>query len=367
MAIGDAAVQALAFEHLHPTEPGLEVRAVEPHLQPLADQARGHAVERALGTEHTELAHPRIELLEVSGAPLGQGLEARAFGFPGACEPLIEPSYGLGDELAVGLQVGELAAATQQQALIEGALQATLARFDGAILVALARVVAARAQPVVGAQLTIACGELLVLSKVVERRRQTVGAVFFGHAAGHPQCILQPASERLEALATEHHARMAPAAVRKGELVEPVGQRAPGHTHPERVGDREVRQPQPSGWVRLGEEDLALGTVLGTPLAHTALQGAQHRLVDTHRVAPLQLLEKRHRHEPRCALEHRHHLGVPDLRQRVGAGAPVARWPLRGQHQARFDAPCAAHADTRLGRGGLLGVLATQFLVLGHL
>jgi superfamily II DNA or RNA helicase len=184
-------LQPLALEDLHPAEPGFQVRAVEAHLQPMTGQTRGHAVERALGAEHAELAYPRVELLEVNRAPLGQGLQAGALDFPGPGAARVEPPNGLGEELLVGRQVGELARAAQQQPLIEGALEAALTRLNGAVLVALARVVAAGAHSVVHAQFSVAPGQLFLLGQVVKRRRQAVGAVFFGHPAGHPQCLLQ--------------------------------------------------------------------------------------------------------------------------------------------------------------------------------
>jgi hypothetical protein len=75
---------------------------------------------------------------------------------------------------------------------------------------------------VVLAQRLVADGQFLALGQVVERRRQAVGAVFLRHATGHPQCVLQPCGQALEALAAQHHPCVAPAAVRQRELVQPV-------------------------------------------------------------------------------------------------------------------------------------------------
>ena len=177
VAVGRAGVQPLALEDLHAAQPGVQVGAVQPHLQALAGQPRGHAVQHALGAEHAELADPCVDLLEVGRAARRQRLQAGALGLPGPGAAGVEPAHGLGHELLVGRQVVELATAAQQQALVQAALQAALARLDGAVLVADAGVVARGAHAVVLAQGLVAHGQLLALGQVVERRRQAVGAV----------------------------------------------------------------------------------------------------------------------------------------------------------------------------------------------
>ena len=180
------------------------------------------------------------------------------------------------DQRLVRRALVEAARAAQAQRLVERRLQRVVARFDRAVLVRLARVAAARAHAVVLAQRGVAARELFFFGQVVERRRQAVGAVLLGHAAQAPQRRLQPAGQSEEALAAFEHRRMAPARVRERELVEPVRERDAGDNYPELVADGEVRQPEPARRVLLREEDLALGAVHGAPLAHPALQRAQH-------------------------------------------------------------------------------------------
>jgi hypothetical protein len=152
---------------------------------------------------------------------------------------------------------------------------------DGTVLVADAGVVARGAQAVVFAQGVVPLGQLFALGQVVERCRQAVGTVLFGHTTSHPQRILHAVSQRLEALAAEHHADVAPAAVGQGELVQPVRERQATQADVELVGHREVRQSQTAGRVRLGEVDLALAAVLGAPLANPALQGCRVRRTES--------------------------------------------------------------------------------------
>ncbi|MDE2465260.1 MAG: hypothetical protein KGO02_16325, partial [Alphaproteobacteria bacterium] len=106
-AVGGTGMQSLALEDLHAAQPGVQVGAVQPDLQPVSGQSRGNAVEHALGREHAELADPCIDLLEVARAAHRQRLQAGALGFPRSCAADIEPTHGLGDELLVGRQVDQ--------------------------------------------------------------------------------------------------------------------------------------------------------------------------------------------------------------------------------------------------------------------
>jgi hypothetical protein len=53
----------------------------------------------------------------------------------------------------------------------------------------------------------------------------------------------------------------------------------------------------------LREEDLALVAVLGSPLPHSTLQGAQHRLAEAFGMAALKFLENCHGHQRRRRAE----------------------------------------------------------------
>lgn len=112
-----------------------------------------------------------------------------------------------------------------------------MARFDRAVLLRLTRVAAARAHVVVLAQRGVAACEFFLLGQVVERRRQTVGTVFLGHAAQAPQCRLQPGGQCNEALAALEHDRVAPARVSERELVDPVRKGDAGDDDLELVAD----------------------------------------------------------------------------------------------------------------------------------
>jgi hypothetical protein len=109
----DAAAQPLALEHLHATQPGFEVRAVQPDLQPMADQPGRHAVVGGLDTDQAELADPRVDLFEVHRPSSRQGPKAGTLDFPGPSTTRVQSPHGICDELTVALEVRELTCAAQ--------------------------------------------------------------------------------------------------------------------------------------------------------------------------------------------------------------------------------------------------------------
>lgn len=110
------------------------------------------------------------------------------------------------------------------------------------------------------------------------------------------------------------------------ELVLPTRKRHTAQANIEFIGYSEVRQPEPTGWERLREVDLALAAMSGAPLADPPLQRAQHRFGKPFRVAPLQRLKHLHSHQCRHSLEHWNHFSIPHRCQWGSADASVAQW-----------------------------------------
>ena len=74
--------------------------------------------------------------------------------------------------------------AAQQQCLVQRFLQIPMRRLNTAILMAFAAIVARARHAIVLEQRRVAAGEVLLLLQILERRRQTVGAVLARHATG---------------------------------------------------------------------------------------------------------------------------------------------------------------------------------------
>ena len=87
-----------------------------------------------------------------------------------------------------------------------------------------AAIVARRRHAVMGAQLLVAPGEVLLCLpiEVAERRRQAVAAVLLRYAAQRPQRVLQAFRERHKTLAAEHNMGMLEARECQPEVIEPV-------------------------------------------------------------------------------------------------------------------------------------------------
>ena len=154
-------------------------------------------------------------------------MSAAALDLDALAVPGVAPPDHLVDEATIGSEILELARAAQQELVAKRVLEVTMGTLDRAVLVRDAAIVARRRHAVMGAQLLVAAGEVLlgVTIEIAERRRQAVAAVLFRHAAERPQRVLQAFGERHETLAAEHHMGMLEARERQPEVVEPMIER----------------------------------------------------------------------------------------------------------------------------------------------
>ena len=121
--------------------------------------------------------------------------------------------------------------------------------------------------------------------------------MLLGHSAQLPQRVLQPARQRLEAFAAEHHFDVAPSRVCERELIQPVWQRPSLNQHAESRAVGEITQAESTWRMRLREIDLVLSSVRRPPLPQPPLQRAQQRWRHLDRIAPLQFFQDRYRVE----------------------------------------------------------------------
>jgi hypothetical protein len=131
---------------------------------------------------------------------------------------------------------------------------------------------------------------------------------------------------------------MLPAAVGQDEVVEPMGQGLAGDGDGEfrRIG--EVGQRHPAGLGHLAEDDVALRTVQGAPVAHPPLQGPPHAVVrEGVRVGHLQVAQQGVGLHRRVVLQDRQQQRLPDRGQRVGDGAAALGQALGWQAGIGLD------------------------------
>lgn len=144
-------------------EPGLDAVIVDMDAQPLADEAGRSAVEDLVDEEAASASDPGKDLGEI-GRPLRrQRAQGGDLGAQGLLAAAISPGDELVDEAAEVIDGGEVAAAAQDQRLIEGGFEMAVMRFDRAVLVGLAAIVAAGDQTVVATEGLVAPGDVLGL------------------------------------------------------------------------------------------------------------------------------------------------------------------------------------------------------------
>ena len=130
---------------------------------------------------------------------------------------------------------------TQQERLIDGVLEAALTRFDGAILVGFAEVVAAGSQTIVFAQVGVAPRQFFLFGQVVEGGREAVGPMFLGDASQRPQGVLHALGQCREAFAAAYDFGVTPAGIGERKLVQPMREGFSGDRDAQTVTDGEIR------------------------------------------------------------------------------------------------------------------------------
>jgi hypothetical protein len=170
--------------------------------------------------------------------------------------------------------IGEVAGAAQDQRLVERSLEVAVVGLHCPVLVRLAGIATARGHSVVGAELFVAAGHVLLRLgvEVAIGRGEAVGAMLARDAAEGPERVLEVLGQRGEALAAEHEGGVLPATVGHHEVEHPVRERRTVYGDAElgRVG--EVRERHAARLGRLAEDHVARRPVQRAPVAHPPLQ-----------------------------------------------------------------------------------------------
>ena len=274
----------------------------------------------------------------------------------------LRPADDLVDEAAVGVEVGELPAAAQQQLVTKHALQVAVRALDRAVLVREPRVFAGGHHAVVGDEgvVTLRQVRLRVAVEIAERRRQAVAPVQLGHPAERPERILQALRERDIALPAEHDVRMLEAGEGEPEVIEPVLEPGAGDGDAELRDVGEIGEAHAPRRMLLREHHVLLGTVQRAPLPDATLDRPPHALGELGMTAA-HLLEHGNGAQLRRGLEQRHDLGPPEMGDRIRPAACARRLLLRRQPRigerpiaGRTGEPALRRSDGRaLGLTGL--------------
>jgi hypothetical protein len=136
--------------------------------------------------------------LRFDGASRGQRPESCNLGANRVLPPSVTTGNQFVDEAAPFAEIGKVAGAPRDQGLVERNLQVVVVSLDRPVLMGLARIVAAREHAVMGAEGLVAPGDIGrgIGIEVPAGRREAVGAMFAGHAAEGPECVLQIRCQR---------------------------------------------------------------------------------------------------------------------------------------------------------------------------
>jgi hypothetical protein len=257
-------------------------------------------------------------LLVVGGPPIRKILEFGTLDIDALGIARIPAPDNLVDEAAIGGEIIEVGRPPHQQRVLDRALEMTVRSFDGAVLMGEPTIVARWRHPIMGTQVLIAGGQILLglPVEIVEGGREAVGSMFPRRAAERPQGVLHPLRQGDEALAAEHDMGVLEAGIGEPEVIEPVIERRPRHRDADVAHVGEVRQSGPAGLVDLPKDDFLLFPIDGAPGADPPLQGPPDPRPEFG-MASEHLLENGDGSKAGSGLQHRHDLRLEEIAQRV--------------------------------------------------
>ena len=279
-------------------------------------------------------------------------------GFP----PPVTTGDQLIDEAAPAGKLGEVARSAQDQGLVERDLQVVVVSLDGAVLMRLAGIVAAREHAVMGTEGLVALGDIGrgIGIEVPVSRREAVGAMFAGHPTEGPERVLEVLRQRREALPAEDHGGVLPTAVGQNEVIKAMLERLSRDRHAQLIGIGEVRQGHAARLGYLPEDHIAFRPVHGPPITDAPLQRAAHAVIRKGlRIAHLKVPQQGHGLNGRIALEDRQQHRFPHRLERVGHGAAPGGLSLRREAWIGVDTTGGAFAEPCTRGSSTLAMMKT--------
>jgi hypothetical protein len=272
--------------------PDLDAIGEQPGLDPFADQPAVDRIGVALDVDQAAGVDAAADLQATVDPRIGQFPEpgqllGEAIATPGVAglHHVLQEGHVLG-------AAGEVAAAAQEQRLVDGGLEVPVRRLGIAVLMRLPDVDPLARHAVVGEQVPIPRLKLACHRQVVHGRSQAVAAVPPRHAAQFPERRLQPVGERLERLRRTNTHRL-PVGVGQHEVVHQVIERLPRDRDAQIVHAGEVRRREVPGLMHLAEHDRAVRPGQRPPLPHPPLEGSSVRIEELPRMFPPQPVEQR--------------------------------------------------------------------------
>jgi hypothetical protein len=306
--------------------PDLDAVGKESCFDFLVDEPAVHRVDVAVNVNQAAAIDAAPHLQTRRQPRFGQVLECGHLLGEAILSTRVPGRHDLLKERHILVAAGELAAAAEQQRLIDGSLEMPVRRLGVAVLVRLPRVDPLARHAVVRQQVAIPRLKFPRRREVIDGGSQAVAAVPSRHTAEFPEGVLQAVGERLERLRGTQSHRF-PVRVGEHEVVDHVIERLAGNRDVQRVHVREVGGREIAGVVDLAEHDGLARPVDRAPLPHAALEGAAMRIEELARVFATQPVEERLGEQPRFGVEPFLDCG-PNCCERIG---PCAVGPRHGR------------------------------------
>jgi hypothetical protein len=275
--------------HLTLRVPHFQLLSVDPHLDLFADEPAGHRVGIAGDVNCAACVHTHLEPLASLQPPRRQRMQLRQFFGQPRLPARVELREQLAQESFILGPAAKVAAATQQQRLLQGPLELAVTLLAVAVLVGLAGLDRLALELIVPQQRLVTLGEGFGACRARrDRRCQPVGAVQLRYAAQLPQGVLESLTEALIALGEAESSGL-PVGVGEYEVVEQVveGHTVDGDPQVRAVG--EVAGAQPTGLMHLGEEDFPGRAFESPPFLDASLECPQLAVVEATREATLEI------------------------------------------------------------------------------
>jgi hypothetical protein len=366
--VDDVAVLDAVFAPAAEPRQALDPAGAEPDLQrfgpdvdvhPFADEPARHGIRVAADVDRAPRVDPRLDPAGHLQPPRRQRPERGPF----LGEPLLTVGVAAGHDLAeedlILTAVGEIAAASQQEGLVDGLLEPVVALLGVAVLVGLAGLNRLGLDAVMGEQRLIPSRERLRLGVGVDGGGHAVGAVPPGNPSQLPQGVLQALAQALEALGEADRAGL-PVGVGEHEVIDQVVERRAGDRDVQLGHMGEVGCGEPPRLMSLCEEHLLGRPLEGTPPFDPPLQATELDIGESPREAPLEIDEKGLGLEPRVEPELIDEFG-PDVLERVLPGPPgMGRTSLTGEPVGVAVLACRLLVEARLVGGLGQGVFGLE-------
>jgi hypothetical protein len=307
--------------------PDFDAIGEQPGFDPFADQPAVDRIGVAMDVDQATGVDATADLQATVDSLIGQFAEPGQFLGEAVPTAGVAGLHHVPQEGHVLGPAGEVAAAAQEQGLVDGGLEVPVRRLGVAVLMRLADVDPLTRHAVVGEQVPIPRLKLPRRRQVVHGRSQAVAAVPPRHAAQVPERRLQPVGERLERFRRTNAYRF-PVRVGQHEVVHQVIERLPGNRNAQIVHAGEVRRREVPGLMHLAEHDRAVGPGQRPPLPHPPLKGPPVRIEELPRMFSPQPVEQRLRQQPRLGPQ-------PFFHRRPHRGERIDPRPVRTRHRAR--------------------------------